>query len=285
MSLRNFSKRVRTACYGRFDLHALETRAQRRREAIARADASVEFPVVTLTTVPSRIRQLKPTLVSLLRQTLPPLAIHLNVGDDLFRGVELPAFLTGLKLTQVHRVPRDVGPATKYIPTLERYQGSRQLIVVVDDDMYYARSLLSDLAAAERGSQGRKVFCANGFNVPADLQSASRPSDKALDRGRRRVAIVEGCGGYTLRPDFVDPADLRNLADAPPRALFDDDIWLSGHLSRAGVVKVQISTGRRKSLLNTVESAISGNRAQLQTDLMEHFRQVWSREEIHPVTG
>lgn len=281
MSLRNLGKRLRTACYGRFDLQELERRAQQRRAALARADASVEFPVVSLTTVPQRIGQLKPTLVSLLRQTLPPREIHLNLGDDLFGGVVLPPFLAGLSLVRVQRVPVDVGPATKYIPTLERYRGSRQLIVVVDDDMYYSANLLADLAAAERAGPERTVVCANGFNVPADLQSASRPSDKALGSGRRRVAIVEGCGGYTLRPDFVDPADLRNLADAPPRALFDDDIWLSGHLSRAGVVKTQITTGRRRSLLNTVESAITGNRAQLQTDLMEHFRLVWSMDEIH----
>lgn len=44
-----------------------------------RSTPDLEFPVVSLTMVPRRIQHLKPTLVSLLRQRLPPQAIHLNL--------------------------------------------------------------------------------------------------------------------------------------------------------------------------------------------------------------
>jgi len=276
----SLGKRLRHRYYELFDLRRLEQRAQGLHQQHRGGD---ELPVVSLTTVPQRIGQMKPTLVSLLRQTLPPKEIRINLGRDLFRDTPLPSFLDGLALVRVHWVERDVGPATKYIPTLERFAGTRQLIVIVDDDMYYGDRLLADLVAAERASNGAKVYCANGFNVPANLQSASRPSDKALASGARRVAIVEGCGGYTLRPQMVDTRGLRDLTGAPPRALFDDDIWLSGHLSRAKIEKVQIATAKRRSLVNTLESAISGDRAQLQTDVMTHFRQDWALDEIEPV--
>jgi hypothetical protein len=274
----SIGKRLRHRYYDLFDLSRLERRAR----ALQQRRSRDELPVVSLTTVPQRIGQLKPTLVSLLRQTLPPQEIRINLGRDLFANHPLPSFLDGLALVQVHWVERDVGPATKYIPTLERFAGTRQLIVIVDDDMYYGDRLLADLVAAERAAGGTKVYCANGFNVPANLQSASRPSDKALASGARRVAIVEGCGGYTLRPQMVDTRALRDLSGAPPRALFDDDIWLSGHLSRARIEKMQIATARRRSLVNTLESAISGDRAQLQSDVMAHFKLDWAAEEIDP---
>ncbi len=276
-----FGKAARDLYYSCFDLHRLEAKSQARRAALQHA--GLEFPVVSMTSVPRRIAAIKPTLVSLLRQDVPPQRIRINLGKDLFGDTPLPGFLSGLKLVEVHWVPNDLGPATKYIPTLERYRGSNQLIVVLDDDMYYAKQLLRDLVGADRAANGQKVFCANGLKVPADRRSSSRPSDKALDRGSRRVAIVEGCGGYTLRPRFVGATDLKDLRGAPPRALFDDDIWLSGHLSRAKIEKVQIATGKRRSLMNTVHSAISGDRARLQTELMQHFTNDWAGEEIHPL--
>ncbi|MBS0445840.1 MAG: hypothetical protein JSR59_07810 [Proteobacteria bacterium] len=276
--MKTLSKLVRNAFLERFDLQRLERRVRRRQQQCA----GVELPVVSLTSVPQRIGRIKPTLVSLLRQTLPPKEIHINLGRDLFRGQPLPAVLDGLELVRVHWVDRDVGPATKYIPTLERYARTDQLIVVVDDDMYYSDRLLADLARAERDAGGEKVYCVNGFKVPADLQSASRPSDRALSAGTKRVAIVEGCGGYTLRPRMVDPAALRDVANAPARVLFDDDIWLSGHLSRAGIEKLQVATGRRRALVNALEPAITGDRARLQTDVMTHFRADWTPDEIEP---
>ena len=67
---------------------------------------------------------------------------------------------------------------------------------------------------------------------------------------------------------------------APDRCFFDDDIWISGHMSKNKIQKVQIVSGKRKSLSNTIKSAISGNRSKLQTDLMKYFKNDWSKEEI-----
>lgn len=271
----SLTKQIRYHFYNLFDLHKLEKKAE------ANKPKYTELPVVSFTTVPKRIPFIKPTLVSLLKQSVPPKEIHINLGEDFFKGTEIPDFLKDLSMVKVQWVKKDMGPATKYIPTLERYKNTNQLIVIVDDDMYYSDKLIEDLITAEKKSDGKKVFCINGFKVPEDLQSASRPSDKAIKSGERKVAVIEGCGGYTLRPSFVTVDQLSDLSNAPKRSHFDDDIWLSGHLSRAKVEKIQIATGKRKSLVNTIESAISGDRAQLQTDVMEHFKSDWKSDEIH----
>ncbi|WP_018913459.1 hypothetical protein [Thiomonas sp. FB-6] len=258
----------------------LELRDLRRLDARAAARRGDDSPLVTLSTTPGRIAGLRPTLVSLLLQDLAPREIHVNIGLDLFGQQPVPAFLEGLRVVQVQRVARDLGPATKLIPTLERLRGTRQRIVVVDDDMYYHRALLGQLVDAEAGGSGRECFCANGLLLPRSLRAQDCRGDRALRSGSRRVAVMQGAGGYCLRADLLDAEALLDLRGAPARAWFDDDVWFSGHLSRNGVVKTQVATGRRKSLANTLESAISGDRVGLMSELLEFFRKDWDPAEF-----
>ena len=233
-------------------------------------------PVVSLTTVPQRIGNIKPTLVSLLRQTVKPKRIEINLSEELFAGREIPVSLQNLENVKICWQKKDYGPATKLVATIERYQTQNERIVIVDDDMYYSKNLISDLMAADMKSNGKHVFCINGFLLPRDFKSESIGSDKALKSGTRKVAVIEGCGGYIFRSSHLHWKLLLNLENAPKRALFDDDIWFSGHLSKAGVGKIQIPTGKRKSLVNSHKgSAISGDRRQLQSELMLFFKNDW----------
>lgn len=265
----SISKRIRSLLCSLADLNKLETKTRLR--------ITPESPVVSLTTVPKRIANIKPTIVSLMKQNLPPQKIILNIGADYFRGHEIPDFLQGLALVQINKVEKDLGPATKFLYTLKS-QKQDQLIVVVDDDMFYSSDLLETLVAADKKYSTASI-CINGLRVPKSLVSADRESDRDLKSGERRVAIVEGCGGYTLRPRYFK-TDLFDLTDAPLRAFFDDDFWISGHLSKNKIPKYQVSLrGKRKSLVNTLESAISGDREALQTQMMNYFANDWADEE------
>ncbi len=194
----------------------------------------------------------------------------------MFEGREIPELLLNLENVKIYWQNKDYGPATKLIATIERYQTQNERIIIIDDDMYYSKNLISDLMAADTKSNGKHVFCINGFLLPKDLKWESIGSDKALKSGTRKVAVIQGCGGYILRSYHLDWKLLLDLENAPKRALFDDDIWFSGHLSKAGVDKIQIPTGRRKSLVNSQKgSVISGDRWQLQSDLMLYFKNDW----------
>ncbi|MBL8791375.1 MAG: hypothetical protein JNM45_12845, partial [Rhizobiales bacterium] len=94
--------------------------------------------VVSLTTIPSRISLLAPTLKSLMRQTRAPKRIVLNLPRMSKReGVPyvVPEFLSQLKSVEIARC-EDMGPATKAIPTLLR-EAPDQLVIIVDDDRIY----------------------------------------------------------------------------------------------------------------------------------------------------
>jgi len=263
------SKNIRQYFYSSFDLAKLD-----------RTAGNPDGPVVSLTTVPRRIDNIKPTLVSLLRQTVKPKRIEINLSEELFAGREIPASLLNLENVRICWQKKDYGPATKLVATLERYQTQNERIVIVDDDMYYPKNLLSDLLAADMKSNGSHVFCINGYLLPRDLKAESIGSERALKSGTRKVAVIEGCGGYLLRSSHLDWKLLLNLENAPKRALFDDDVWFSGHLSKAGVDKIQIPTGRRKSLVNSNKgTAISGDRRQLRSDLMLFLKNEWREYE------
>ncbi len=270
----NLSKYLRTYLHQLTDLKKLDHQVHTKPRD--------HHPIVSLTSVPKRLELIKATLISLLKQTIPPQEIHINLGEDLFANHPIPDFLQQLKVIKIFWVKKDCGPATKYIPTLERFSKQKQLLIICDDDMYYAPDLIESLVAADKQSLGQNSYCINGLKVPADFKSESRPSDKAIKSGQKQVAIIEGCGGYTLRSQFVDVAQLTHVQGAPERCFFDDDIWLSGHLSRNKILKYQITAGKRKSLVNTIESAISGDRAQLQTNLMNYFKNDWAPQEIEP---
>lgn len=109
-------------------------------------------PGARATTLPSRIGRLRPTVDSLLAQTVPPDRIFVCVPRRSVRedcAYELPGWLKepppGLQLV---RCERDDGPATKLLGSLPHIPAEACLIVV-DDDMVYRPFLVERLAKAQ----------------------------------------------------------------------------------------------------------------------------------------
>jgi hypothetical protein len=197
--------------------------------------------VVTLTTIPSRIGALAPTLKSLLRQSVRPAEIRLCLpawSEREQRAYEIPAWLRALRCVTL--VPGDdLGPATKFLFTLRAVPADQAVVVVDDDRIYHPRLLETLLARAQ--AQPDAAIAAAGWRVPADL--IDRPTT-LLARLRRapyvpirgnqirrphRVDIVQGVHGYVVRPRFFDLAALADFSGAPPAVRFVDDVWVSAH--------------------------------------------------------
>ena len=94
--------------------------------------------VVSLTTIPSRLTRLRPTLNSLLTQDYPPTAIYLAVPRRSAREpkpYQMPGWLVQHPAVTVIDCERDWGPASKLLPALlaERERPDT-LIIAVDDD-------------------------------------------------------------------------------------------------------------------------------------------------------
>jgi hypothetical protein len=197
--------------------------------------------VVSLTTIPSRLPFLPLTLKSLLRQTVSPARIRLNLPAYSRREAapyQRPEWLTRLRSVTVVDCD-DLGPATKLLPTLLAVPPD-QPVLAVDDDRIYPASLVADLERALR-LRPEAALGLSGWIVPEDL--VDRPTSLAMGlrllppapmKSTRvpapvEVDVLQGFSGYLVRPRYFDLARLADYSPAPPAAYFVDDVWTSAH--------------------------------------------------------
>src|SRR6266700_5579107 len=96
--------------------------------------------IASLSTVPDRINNLRPTIRSLLKQTNPPEEIVLAIPEFSIREQRpyvVPEYISRLPRVRVLRCREDWGPATKFIAAIQdELAAGREntLIMVVDDD-------------------------------------------------------------------------------------------------------------------------------------------------------
>src|SRR5438874_10902713 len=101
--------------------------------------------IASLSTVPDRINNLRPTIRSLLNQTRPPDEIVLAIPEFSVREQRpyvVPKYISRLPRVRVLHCAEDWGPATKFIGAIQdELAGGREngLTMVVDDDRLYPR--------------------------------------------------------------------------------------------------------------------------------------------------
>src|SRR5438552_1635333 len=196
--------------------------------------------IASLSTVPDRINNLRPTIRSLLKQTRPPDEIVLAIPEFSVRERRhyvVPKYISRLPRVRILRCREDWGPATKFIAAIQdELAAGRQntLIMVVDDDRIYPRDALETyLHYSEQLPDA--ALCFRGAVMPSTLDWDDAKMIRASElREPRPVAVITGCGSYLIQPRFFDES-LWDYSAAPQVAFHIDDIWISGCLSRHGV--------------------------------------------------
>jgi hypothetical protein len=224
----------------RYDLRELD-------RAFARNPRRADV-IVTLTTMPTRIGRIDLTLKSLLRQTVRPAAIRLNVPVASRReavAYQIPLWLTELRSIQIERC-EDLGPATKLIPTLLDVNPEQRLLVVDDDRIYHPHFVEQMVALAD--AHPDVAIAGSGWDAPPDL--VDRPTTLTATifglppapikctrvRGQREVDVMQGLSGYLVKPKFFDCEALTDYSEAPGAAFYVDDVWISAHCRARKVV-------------------------------------------------
>jgi hypothetical protein len=212
------------------------------RETLSAADrtSNGRRVIASLTTVPDRIHNLRPTLRSLLKQTRPPDEIVLAIPQFSIRENRpyvVPEYLLDLPRVRILHCVKDWGPATKFIPIIQdELAGGKatSLIMVVDDDRIYPRDALETYVYYSK-QLPEAALCFRGAAMPrsTDWRDAKMIRGNEL-RQPQAAAVVTGCGSYLIQPRFFDES-LWDYSNAPSGAFYMDDIWISGCLSRSGV--------------------------------------------------
>lgn len=223
--------------------------------------------VVSLSTIPPRFDKLAPTLLALLKQSLPADEIHLYIPKTYKRFPEhvfsVPSVPEGIS---VKVVDEDFGPATKVLPCAQAHWGTDTRIIYCDDDRLPPSNWLAAFASASdrrpddvivaSGDSGDKYGFDGAITEKRPLVIGKSRRDLRYYAARFRQKILEiatlskrpkparypfrqsgyldfahGLGGVSIKPEFLAKEDF----EIPKVVWAVDDIWLSGAYERKGI--------------------------------------------------
>ena len=241
--------------------------------------------IVSLTTLPDRIWNLRPVLDRLLQQTRPPDEIVIALPQFSLRQARpysIPEWLPGFPRVRILHAEQDWGPATKFIPAIqdERAVGRHDTrIMVVDDDRIYPRDAVESYLYFS-AQLPDAALCFRGAAMPRtlDWHDAKMVHGNRL-RAPRKVAVVTGCGSYLIQPRFFDEG-LWDYSSAPRGAFYMDDIWISGTLARLGVPRLvvpsstRLRSAREQARTMSLHDVPNGRQAN-NNEVIAAFRESW----------
>jgi len=231
---------------------------RRTRERLVRKIPSPSRPnkrlVVSLTSIPSRINNIAPTINSILLQDLPADRIYLNLPKVSLREKRpyvIPPFIESHPRITIVRTETDSGPLMKILPTLELERDPETLIVTVDDDTIYPTDMLNTLMRYHRLLPGAALGF-RGWDIPKTGRYLdSRTIYGSRIRTPRRVDILTGVSGVLYQRRFFDD-DFFSDEDLPAEGYYVDDIRINGYLERHQVGRFLIPHPVREPLSSYV---------------------------------
>lgn len=194
--------------------------------------------VVSFTTSPTRIHLCYQMILGLLRQSVPPDKIILNIPEVFERTQEkyqVPKKITEMNV-EVNVCSRDWGPATKLVPTIEYLRKNEYpentRILYCDDDIYYPPKLIENL----KNTPDTYIWASAGFHI-INLNKIVGNRNKFTT-----ISVAEGFGGVcvTLQmfPQNKDFIMYMEACVVYPELRLSDDIILSNYFSKQGITIV-----------------------------------------------
>jgi len=217
--------------------------------------------IISLTTTPARIFKMRPTLISLLDQSLAVEEIRINVPYTSCKGEEyvVPSWLSDLKYVKVCRVGKDWGPATKILPTLLDPNTDGKRIIVVDDDVIYGYHTIVDLVQTFDKYDGKAAVTIYGDEILpcGNTDNGLLTRFNNYMQANTRTDILRGHAGYMVTKDMFTK-DLYNYKKYPKECFFVDDNYLSFHLHKNKVKIIMIGASYRSIPLPEMASCNTG---------------------------
>ena len=193
--------------------------------------------IISLTTIPSRIKLIEPVIDSLCKQVVKPNAIYINIPKIYNRFGKCPEIPTFLKLNgkvHINYLDIDYGPGTKFIGTiLNKNIKENDIVIITDDDTIKERHWLG------------------GLLIYYKFNSIIAYEEKGLGKG-----VVWGYLGYAFRKGIFDIKKMLDFYEkVKDKCILVDDHWLTAycHHVKHDIITVSI---QRSHFINS--GSISG---------------------------
>lgn len=241
--------------------------------------------IISLTTIPSRVKHLESTINSLLLQGypvylwLPEYVERLNEGID---ASEIPDFLKNRENLNVNIV-KDYGSITKLLPAIER--SIDDIIITADDDCLYPEGFADTLKSWYDKFNGECSVCFRGkvstgpiYKYCLSISNVKKPT---------LCDIVTGVHSVIYKKSWFNVEDMKKFSKLYPG---NDDIVISGLLEKSGIKKVVVpypkgfivdERGDVKHLdslwWGNNKKGIQNNRALKEMGLTKFKKTIWGR--------
>jgi len=217
--------------------------------------------VVSFTSIPPRFGRLPRKIKSIINQSVRADAIEIYIPKKYrrFPGA-IPALPRLPSEVEVIEVDEDLGPATKLLPALRKWEKEKVDILVCDDDRLQDKNWISRFQEARR-SRPTDIICERGWNIydrfgffQANLATPRAKINEGGGRNgpyRLKRALSLGLihpdrkvylsGGYVdvfegFLGALIPSGSIPDTAWSIPEILWTvDDVWLSGMAKKNGV--------------------------------------------------
>lgn len=186
---------------------------------------SIQSVIISFTTTPDRINDIKYTISSIINQSVRVDGIHLYLPYISSKGVRyrIPLWLKKLERNfeqfKIIRCDKDWGPSTKLIPALIDSKNEDDIIIYIDCDMIYYKCMIETL-----------INYTNRFPNYAICNAGTTLKHRKYI-SKHRVDILEGFSGVLVKPRFFNIERMINVEKYPKELFYVDDVYISGMLS------------------------------------------------------
>lgn len=198
--------------------------------------------VATLTTIPNRIKHIKPILKSLVKQTRKFDTIYLNIPLKSNKGRKyiIPKdLLDGFPkdLVKIVRCEKDYGPITKLIPTLYHEKDPETCIVIFDDDQLIHRHVNKILIEkSQKYPNSALSFSGWCIGVFPFLFQPLKTHKKDIE-----VDWIQGSDSIFIKRRFIDINKILDYSGFPvDKFTRNDDHWISHNLDINHINRIKI---------------------------------------------
>jgi hypothetical protein len=182
--------------------------------------------IVSLTSYGRRVsKNLCVTIWSLLKQTYKPDAVILWLDKDKWDDEKLPECIKKMqKQGLTVKYCKDIRSYTKLVPALQEFPND--LIITVDDDLYYKSSTIQKLVEAYEQNPNR-IYAHRAHRPLLDNNGKLMPYNDwelAIGSTETQPVFLTGCGGVLYNGNLLhkDVTNEELFMKLSPRA---DDVW------------------------------------------------------------
>ena len=182
--------------------------------------------IVSMTTRTNNFENIKPTVNSLLDQTVHPDQIIISTPPDI--QLQLPDFIRKNNIILVHHLTNDYGKSSNFLSPLLREKDGEAMIILVDDSGIYGTDFVESMVAASEEAPNSVIFV-SGYNA-----KKSAEQKRKINNHSEPNDVISTADGVLIKPKFFDES-IFNVMDGPGDLENTPDVLLSSYLHKHNI--------------------------------------------------